>query len=398
MNWSFIFSISILVLLTLGLSIGLHFFKNFNTDKKLNLYEQIDILENDNSKDTICTKDIKIIPIKGPLGIFIDYENCHNFYLEFLIIESIIKGYSKQFPNLLFYDEEHFSNSSIITIGNSKIIEKDKKRDIIYIKYKLLKDILYNQIIFDKITDILKSYIQTKLNITLLEFNTVVNFKNFKQKYIHILKDIDRRNMYSIVCQETLQSKKKFFIKVDYNKIERFFVNKETIEIYKMFLNRIVEFISIAIETMSMLKNEEDSESYKILLTFRTNNSNFILSPHKVIINENKELKIDNLKEFVSNLIITMKHKIFHSLGFPHSYFFDSVMLDIEDKIQKENLFYFFTRDINMLHICYEKNNNIKNQFTFLENNNNINKSEFELNLFINDYELFLKRYISLIM
>lgn len=392
MNWPFVIGISVLVLITLGFSIGIHFLKDFNTDSNSNLYEQFDILKNNISKDIKHGSSNKINPVKGPLGIFIDFENCPNFYLEFLVVKSIIKDYSKQIPTLLFYDEEHYSNSSIIMVGSTKKAEKDKKRDVITIKYRLLKDILYNQIVFDRITNFLKSYIQTKLNNTLLDFNTSVNFKNYKEKHVHILKDIDKRNMYSIACQENLRLKKSFFIKIDYNKIERFFINKETVEIYKMFLKQIVEFISISIESLTTLKMKDDPESYMMLITLKMNTSQFSVSPHKIIISEDKELKITDLKEFVRNLIITTKHQILHSFGFPHTYFFDSVMNDLKTKIQRDNLFYFFKRDINMLHICYEKTNNTKNEFSFIENNNMI-KSDFELNLFINDYVSFLKRY-----
>lgn len=397
MNWPFIFGISFLVILTLGLSAMLHFFKKNNTVNNLNLYEQIDILKNNNSKEAICAPSFKIVPINIPLGIFIDYENCHNFYFEFSIIESIIKDYTKHTLDLLFYDEEHFSNSSIISIGSNNVIEKDKKHDLILIKYKLLKDVLYKQETFYQVTSFLESYIISKLNITLLNPDNSINFKDYKEKHIHILKEMDKRNMYSIACKAQLRLKKFFFIKIDYNKLERFFINKETINVYKLFLKKIVDFISTAIETMTNLKQQESADAYQILVTFRTNNTKFSLSPHRIIINERKELKIIDLKDFVRNLIINMKHKVLHVLGLPHSYFFDSVMKCTEEKIQKDNLFYFFPRDINMLHICYDKSNITKNQYAFNNNNNNIMKSELELNLFINNYDLFLKRYNSLV-
>lgn len=386
MNWPFAIGISILVLLTLGISIGTQFFKSFNTDNSLNLYEENDILKNNNSTNN------KIIPINDKLGIFVDFENCPNFYFEFLILKAIIQDFSNNLPNL-FYDEEHYTNSSIITIGNNNNIDKDKKHDIILIKYKLLKDILYNQVTFDKILDIIKSYIEVKFNITLLDYN-FINFKNYKEKYIDIQKKMDKKNIYSINCIDSLRLKKSFFIKIDYNKIERFFINKDVIEIYKLYLKRIVSFITIAIEGMTGLENIEDEESYKILITFRTNSSNYGLSPRRIILTENKKLKISNIKEFVINLIISIKHKILHSLGFPHFYFFDSIMNNLENNKQRNNLFYFFKHDIDMLHMCYEKSNNTKNNFAFLGNNNNFNKSESELILFLNNYDMFLKQYI----
>lgn len=172
---------------------------------------------------------------------------------------------------------------------------------------------------------------------------------------------------------------------------------ESTRNFYKVNLYKIAKFSSIILESISTLVFNNKSDCYKILLKPEYDITKVLLYPHKAVITALREENIDSLsKEDVENkikdLIITIKHRILHSIGMIHKYYYKSVMANYENNFQKNNLFFYLQEDYESINKCYGDLDNPK-PFDYTMDRDNFEKEEFYE--YIYQFDIFLKRFKS---
>lgn len=334
--------------------------------------------------------------VKEPLGIYVDFIYNPNFNTELKIVQYILLEILNKTKINFFYDFENLSNSTVITTGYEEGYIIGKK-DLITIKPKLLKDVLYNENIFSRIYFLISNYFRIGQNFDIIpEYDRTINYKKYKIVFEEYLKKLDHVNFNNLICRNELKYKFKnrFCIKVNYDYINKIFTNDNTKSFYKTFLYRISWFVSkIIAETTNLVEVENDDDCYEIFLTPETDITKVLLLPHSSVITALTNEVIPNDQEFfnkVFRLIITIKHRILHSLGLIHKYTLPSVMANYENVFQKNNLFFIMLEDYEALNQCY---GNYENYPYFVKNKKEFNQTLF--NFFIRDFATFKNEYLK---
>lgn len=332
-----------------------------------------------------------------PKGIYVDLIYNPNFNSELKIVQYILIEILNKTKINFFYDFENLSNSTVITTGFEEGYVLSK-RHLITIKPKLLKDIMYNENIFSRIYNLIYNYFRIGQRYEIIpEYDRTINYKRYKETYKHILKKLDHVNFNNIICRTELinKFKKKICIRVYNNYIDNIFRSNNTAEFYKSNLEKIVWFVSRILDLTTDLKVVEQNSNedcYEIKVYPETDITKVLLFPHAAVITADPNEKINVVAQNYYNkimlLIITLKHRILHSLGLIHKYSIPSVMANYENEFQKNNLFFLLIEDYEALNQCYGSYNNYP---YYVKNYSAFNETLFYL--FVSNFTRFREEY-----
>lgn len=333
---------------------------------------------------------------KEPLGIYVDFIYNPNFNTELKIVQYILLEILNKTKINFFYDFENLSNSTIITTGFEEGYVIGKK-DLITIKPKLLKDVLYNENIFSRLYFLIYNYFRIGQRIDIIpEYDRTINYKQYKIIFSEYLKKLDHVNFNNLVCRNELKYKFKnrFCIKVNEEYIDRIFIHQNTKNFYKTFLSRIAWFVSkILSESTNLIEIENDDNCYEIFLMPETDITKVLLLPHASVITALSNEVIPSNQEFFNKLfqlVITIKHRILHSIGLLHKYALPSVMANYENVFQKNNLFFILLEDYEALNQCY---GSYEKYPYFVKNKKEFNQTLF--NFFVRDFNRFKHEFLQ---
>lgn len=297
-------------------------------------------------------------------GIFIDFIYNPNFYYELsvlkhMLLEIILKNPQTRF----YYDYEAGPHSTVIAIGHEHQVSRFRDRSIIFIKPKLLKDILYIDDIFRQIYNFLLTFFRTCVSNDgeVPEYDRTINFKRYREIFKTTLDKIDASNKDKSVCRsEELYGKYngRICIRPDYQAIQNQNFSPSTTLFWQTLLHR-TSIVMTALLTHTFDMTNANNNCYRILLRPETNIRRVLLFGHAAVKTASQDdqftFSVQMLNLITDNFIL-FKHRILHALGLGHRYQTVSVMNSYDKPWQMENLFTITEDDYERLSQCYSIN------------------------------------------
>lgn len=323
-------------------------------------------------------------------GIYINMIYNPRYYLELSIVKFMLLEILENNKQAGYcYDYKNKANSTIVTVGEEYKIFQFQERDIISLNTKLLKDVLYNQNIFDRVYDLLYNYFRMN-NLdptTMPEYDRRINFDRYRNIFKIILNRMDRT--LETVCRSYEMSKfnNNVCITPDYDKINEIkFEHENTRRYWETLMHRVSYFMQKLINDLLNI-NKEKKPCYEIKIHPEDDITRVLLLPHNAVKTADLTESIyfdNNYKKRITDDVILFKHRILHSIGMGHKYVTTSVMNWYTMEYQKKNAFYVFPDDAKMMSLCYGR-------IKFIRSYENLTI----MNEFINDFKRFKRLYIK---
>ena len=302
---------------------------------------------------------------KPKRGIFVDFIYNPNFYYELSVLKYMLMEIILRNPQTGFvYDYDANKQSTIIAIGHEHQVSRYTDRSVIYVKPKLLKDILYIDDIFKQIYNFLLSFFRicVRNDGEVPEYDRLINFKRYRDIFSGTINKIDESNKDKSICRlDEIYGlyNGQICIRPDYQAIEDQQFSSSTTDYWRTILHRI-SIVMNRLLTHTFDLTEAQHNCYEIKLRPETNIRRVLLFSHAAVktASVDEHLDLHNYNR-VSDDIILMKHRILHALGLGHRYKVESVMNSYDKPWQQKNLFTILEDDYQRLSQCYSINGSV---------------------------------------
>lgn len=357
-------------------------------------------------------------------GIYVDFIYNPKYYFELTVLRQILLDILTGNPQLpYYYDNVHYSNSTIITVGYEHMVSRFSERSVITMKPKLLKDILYTANIFDQIYNFLLSYFRSCISDPTLvpEYDRTINFKRYRNIFADSIVSMDEHNQATTICRNIElyndENEGRVCIVPVVNASE--FKDPNTAKYWSTILSRLSNFMSELLESTFMMQafHDRTKPCYRIELKPESDIRRVLLFPHAAVKTaptiERLAFNLDNKKRIADDLIL-FKHRVLHAFGVGHRYSRRSIMNSYDNDWQYQNLFAIMPEDYMAMSRCYGSNQNLNDlgirrtanvvqpMLSATTNRNVVNDKKYVtdlrqdditdslLNLFITDYDKFM--------
>lgn len=292
-------------------------------------------------------------------GIYIDFIYNPNYYFELSVLKFMLQEILRYNPNLNYeYDYENRPDSTIVTVSFEHSIAHYRQRNAVFVKPKLLKDILYTPNIFEQIYALLLMYFRSDFGDTTRfpEYDRSINFARYRDIFTETLHRIDADNANRVVCRNDELFDKysgRLCIVPDTRHIKRMrFADPESRVYWQTLLPRIANLMTrLIVDALEGVSNSSSSDCYRIRLRPEADIRKVLLFPHKAV----RTVRLDDRvsRENIRGDLILFKHRVLHALGLPHRYIQHSSMSSYNNPWQNKNLFWLLPEDLRLLSSCY---------------------------------------------
>lgn len=295
--------------------------------------------------------------------IYVDLIYNPNYYNELMIVRFMILDIISRNPQTVTqYDYDNLETSTIVTVGAEHGIDISGDRDLITIKTKLLKDILFNDDVFQQIYHLLLDYFRTNAKTNEVpEFDRFIRLELYRKRFAERLRIIEADNFNKVNCRndELEVYENKVCIYYDEEYVRTNFKVPATIAYYLKFMPRIIfvvnEIIGKTFNLESRIETNPQDDCYNIELRPEIDVRKVLLFPHRASKDSRSDEVIESTVTAAVNDLILFKHRTFHALGANHKYVRPSVMTVYAKPWQKVALFGLLNEDYDSLGQCYNK-------------------------------------------
>lgn len=302
----------------------------------------------------------------GMRGIYIDFIYNPKYYFELTVLRHMLLEILNGNPHMrYYYDNVHYPNSTIITVGYEHVASRFSERSVITIKPKLLKDILYTANIFDQLYNFLLSYFRSCIiDPTLVpEYDRTINFKRYRSIFADTLAAMDDHNQATTICRNDelygAPNHGRVCVVARVNVTD--FRDADTSMYWQQLLARVSAFMGVLLETTFVMRSTGQAENsnrpcYRIELRPEIDIRRVLLFPHAAVKTamSSESLKFGpETRDRIADDIILFKHRVLHALGVGHRYSRRAIMNSYDNDWQRHNLFGILPEDYAAMAQCY---------------------------------------------